>query len=41
MKTEIPSITGDWQLLYKPEKTGCYVNDHSLIRAQDGSWHLV
>lgn len=38
MKT--PIITGDWQVLYKPEETGCYVNDHSIIRAEDGSWHL-
>lgn len=35
-----PRIAGDWQLLYKPEKTGCYVNDHSLIRGLDGNWHL-
>ncbi len=41
MKNDIvPVITGDWQLLYKPGKTGCYVNDHSLILADDGSWHL-
>ena len=39
-KPAIPKITGDWKLLYRPEKTGCYVNDHSLIRALDGSWHL-
>lgn len=36
----IPKISGDWHLLYKPEKTGCYVNDHSLIRGLDGHWHL-
>ena len=36
----IPVISGDWQLLYRPQKTGCYVNDHSLIQAGDGSWHL-
>lgn len=36
----IPTISGEWQLLYQPKKTGCYVNDHSLIRANDGSWHL-
>ncbi len=37
----VPSIAGSWQLLYKPEKTGCYVNDHSLIRAHDGGWHIL
>ncbi len=36
----VPKINGPWRLLYRPEKTGCYVNDHSLIRALDGSWHL-
>ncbi|MEN8192626.1 MAG: hypothetical protein ABFS12_07395 [Bacteroidota bacterium] len=36
----IPKISSKWRLLYRPEKTGCYVNDHSLIRAHDGSWHL-
>lgn len=37
----VPQIVGDWQLLYRPEKTGCYVNDHCLFRAQDGRWHLI
>lgn len=37
----VPRIASDWQLLYKPEKTGCYVNDHSLIKAHhDGKWHI-
>ncbi len=36
----IPRIVGDWQLLYKPERTGCYVNDHCIVRATDGMWHL-
>lgn len=36
----VPRIAGEWQLLYKPEKTGCYVNDHTLIRGLDGNWHL-
>jgi beta-fructofuranosidase len=35
-----PEIAGEWQLLYRPQATGCYVNDHSLIRARDGFWHL-
>ncbi|MGC9455184.1 MAG: family 43 glycosylhydrolase [Phycisphaerae bacterium] len=35
-----PEISSDWRVLYKPEKTGCYVNDHSLVRAHDGYWHL-
>jgi beta-fructofuranosidase len=35
-----PVISGDWQLLFRPQKTGCYVNDHTLLRAHDGLWHL-
>lgn len=45
----IPKISSKWRLLYRPEKTGCYVNDHSLIRAHapeivcddDGSWYIT
>jgi beta-fructofuranosidase len=40
-KACVPVIVGEWQLLYRPEKTGCYVNDHCLIRALDGTWHLI
>jgi beta-fructofuranosidase len=36
-----PKIAGPWQLLYRPEKTGCYVNDHTLFQALDGTWHLI
>jgi len=35
-----PVMTGDWQLLYIPEKTGCYVNDHCVIQAPNGEWHI-
>ena len=36
----IPVISTDWRLLFKPEKYGRYVNDHSLIKHDDGRWHL-
>lgn len=36
----IPKLDGPWRILFRPECTGRYVNDHSLIRASDGSWHL-
>lgn len=36
----IPKIDGDWKPLFIPERTGRYVNDHSVIQAADGSWHL-
>jgi arabinan endo-1,5-alpha-L-arabinosidase len=39
-KILVPEIASDWQLLYKPVETGCYVNDHSIIQAHDGTWHL-
>lgn len=35
-----PKIASDWRLLFKPEKFGRYVNDHSLVRHSDGLWHL-
>ena len=35
-----PYIAGDWKILFKPEKNGNYVNDHSLVRGADGRWHL-
>jgi hypothetical protein len=40
MKAKIPTLTSDWKVLYRPEKTGCYVNAHSLIRAHNGSWQI-
>ena len=36
-----PAITGPWQLLFRPHKTGCYINDHTLLRARDGNGHLL
>ena len=29
-----------WRPLFTPVKTGCYVNDHCVVRAQDGRWHV-
>ena len=34
-----PVIAGDWHVLYKPEKWGCFINDHSIVKGPDG-WHL-
>lgn len=36
----VPRVASDWRLLFKPEKFGRYVNDHSLIKHDDGLWHL-
>ena len=37
---KVPSISGDWKILFKPEKNGNYVNDHSIVIGSDGKWHL-
>ena len=36
----IPKIIGDWKILFKPEKFGNYVNDHTLVKDANGKWHL-
>lgn len=37
----VPYIKGDWQLLFQPQKTGSYINDHTVYRHTDGSWHVI
>ena len=37
---KIPQILGEWQVLFKPEKNGNYVNDHTVVVGSDGKWHL-
>lgn len=37
---KIPYIAGEWKILFKPEKNGNYVNDHSIVVGSDGRWHL-
>lgn len=32
----IPTITSDWKILFKPEKYGKYVNDHTVVKLKDG-----
>jgi beta-fructofuranosidase len=37
----IPRLGGDgWRPLFTPERTGVHVNDHCVVRAQDGRWHV-
>jgi beta-fructofuranosidase len=36
----IPYIASEWEILFKPEKYGNYVNDHTIVKANDGTWHL-
>jgi beta-fructofuranosidase len=41
MKTRIPRLGGSgWRPLFTPSKHGVYVNDHCVIRAHDGRWHV-
>lgn len=37
---KVPYISGEWKILFKPEKYGNYVNDHTIIKGSDGCWHL-
>ena len=37
---QIPVIASDWKVLFRPQKTGTYINDHTVIRGRDGKWHL-
>lgn len=37
---KIPYISGEWKPLFRPEKFGNYINDHSLIKDNKGNWHL-
>lgn len=36
----VPKIVSDWKPLFKPEKCGSYVNDHTLIKDKENNWHL-
>jgi beta-fructofuranosidase len=37
----VPKLGGrGWRPLFTPAKTGCYVNDHCVVRAPDGRWHV-
>ena len=35
-----PYISGEWKVLFAPEKHGNYVNDHCIVRGADQKWHL-
>jgi len=37
----IPVIAGKWRMLFKPEKSGYYINDHTIFQDADGNWRLV
>lgn len=37
---KIPYISGEWRVLFQPERDGNYVNDHTIGIGADGKWHL-
>lgn len=38
MKT--PYISSEWRVLFRPSREGNYINDHSIVKAHDGNYHL-
>jgi len=37
----IPRIAGEWQTLFRPEKSGHYINDHTVYQDAEGNWRLI
>lgn len=37
----VPRIASEWKPLFFPKKSGCYINDHSILMGPDGQWHLI
>jgi hypothetical protein len=37
----IPEIAGPWRSLFRPSRTGDYVNDHTIYRDAAGDWRLL
>ena len=38
---EIPSISGEWQYLFKPFVGGNYLNDHCIYKDGLGNWRII
>ena len=36
-----PSISGSWQVLFRPQVHGYYINDHAVYRDINGEWRLA
>lgn len=37
----VPRIAGPWQWLFRPQKSGYYVNDHTIFQDAEGNWRLI
>jgi hypothetical protein len=40
-EVRIPTISGEWQTLFRPRKSGRYINDHVVYQSADGNWCLI
>lgn len=36
----VPRIAREWKPLFIPKSSGCYINDHCILKGPDGAWHL-
>jgi len=36
-----PKLTSPWKTLFRPEKYGSYINDHTVFQDNGGDWRLV
>jgi hypothetical protein len=37
----VPRISGEWKSLFRPEKSGFYLNDHTVYQDAEGNWRLI
>ena len=37
----VPRITGAWKAFFRPNKSGYYINDHTIFQDVQGAWRLV
>lgn len=37
----VPRIDGPWQPLFRPARSGDYINDHTIYRDAQGRWRLI
>lgn len=36
-----PELATEFKKLYHPDTTGAYINDHTVVEHNDGTWHLI
>jgi beta-fructofuranosidase len=40
-RPHVPRLASEWKPLFYPKKSGCYINDHCIIKGPDDYWHLI